>query len=214
MSPNVTDGCDIDRCHWELTQWIRDEAEGVRTPMLRKFYDYMISLSDNLDAILLNTSHTHSNTTKNDELWQLDAINYEFEMMTRIKELTECVEDALEAEFVLNVIDALHNDVFTASPILQCIIKYIGNDIRFMIELSQSCSDESVCIRILQTVERYNQSDSLLPIVWKLVNITNCNQMLVENILLNTDNLRYVRSNFSFFYFFLFCDSVNTIPNH
>eukprot|EP01083_Nonionella_stella_P139369 425022_1 len=31
------------RCQlWELTQWIRDESEGVHTPTLRELYDYMI----------------------------------------------------------------------------------------------------------------------------------------------------------------------------
>ena len=66
------------------------------------------------------------------ELWQIDELNFQFEMMVRIKELTECVEDALEAKFVLNVVEALDNDLFFASPVLQAIIKYIGNDIKFM----------------------------------------------------------------------------------
>ena len=58
------------------------------------------------------------------ELWELDETNFEFEMMVRIKELTECVEDAVEAQFVLDVLDALDDDLFFASPVIQSILKF------------------------------------------------------------------------------------------
>lgn len=232
----------IDRCQWELTQWIRDESEGVRTPMLRQFYDYMISLSENLDAIFLTTSKKYyilgsDNNEFNDisddssseseenqydddeedelkeyreiqrkkklekqkkreaknkekELWQLDELNFQFEMMTRIKELTECVEDALEAKFVLDVIEALDNDVFCASPILQSVLKYIGNDIKFMCVLRESSDDIDKCTQILESMERYNAEQSPLPVVWQLVQATQGNEILVETILVETNNIQ------------------------
>eukprot|EP01084_Bolivina_argentea_P084346 152571_1 len=192
-----------DRCQWELTQWIRDESEGVRTPLLRQFYDYMVSLSDNLDAIFLanSTNKYVNNEIDNDndnkeldngynnsdsedevkeyldrerikkqqdkkqfELWELDEINFEFEMMTRIMELTECVEDTIEAKFVLDVIDALDNDVFLAAPVLQCIMKFLGNDIKFMCSLYDNCSDKNARDKIINV---YNNNDNrLLLIVW------------------------------------------------
>ena len=225
-------GFHIDRCQWELAQWIRDEAEGVRTPILRQFYDYMISLSENLDAVFLSTSnhnemeqssntkcstttpsnHHHETKGMNEmkvssqnaqnaenhtihmsadrELWELDETNFEFEMMVRIKELTECVEDAVEAQFVLDVLDALDDDLFFASPVIQSILKFIGNDIRFMSQLRSSCADKVKCIKILQSMERYNRSGSLLPMVWKLLDATLGDETMVERILMNTDNLK------------------------
>eukprot|EP01083_Nonionella_stella_P036411 99353_1 len=165
-----------DRCQWELSQWIRDESEGVRTPTLREFYDYMISLSDNLDALLVIRHDT------------LDAISFAFEMMTRIKELTECVEDALEARFVLNVIDALDDDVFFASPVLQSILKYIGNDIKFLCVLKGE-ADESECMKILQTMDRYNEDKSVLPLIWQLIDILDADESQIETLCIHTDNL-------------------------
>ena len=128
--------------------------------------------------------------TREKELWELDELNFQFETMTRIKELTECVEDALEAKFVLQVIDALDNDVFFASPILQCIIKYNGNDIKFMCVLRESCKDMDKCEQILRSMERYTEENSPLPVVWELIKATKGNEILVETILVNTNNIQ------------------------
>eukprot|EP01084_Bolivina_argentea_P084342 152563_1 len=107
--------------------------------------------------------------------------------MTRIMELTECVEDTIEAKFVLDVIDALDNDVFLAAPVLQCIMKFLGNDIKFMCSLYDNCSDKNARDKIINV---YNNNDNrLLLIVWELVEITGGNEEMIEKILVNTDNL-------------------------
>ena len=156
----------------------------------------MISLSENLDAVFLTTAKQHlddhhsADEHRERELWEMDELNFEFEMMVRIKELTESVEDAVEAQFVLDVLDALEHDVFFASPVLQSVLKYIGNDIRFMGELRKSCPDAMKCVQILESMERYNRSGSPLPTVWKLLVVTAGDEAMVERILMNTDNLK------------------------
>ena len=56
--------------------------------------------------------------------------------------------------------------------------------------LREHCRDSDKCIQILETMDRYNEELSPLPVVWQLVEATEGNELLVESILVETNNIQ------------------------